>query len=68
MSAEPMNDDRPATYPVAVAAALLGMSKATLYRAIERGDLPAIRFGRAVQIPAHVIDRLLADGNNRTTA
>lgn len=63
-----MTDERPLTYSVEAAAALLGMSKDTLYRAINRGDIIAIRFGRAVQIPTHVIDRLLADGNNRTTA
>ena len=63
-----MTDDRPATYSVAAAAALLGMSKATVYRAIDRGELTAIRFGRAVQIPAHVVDRLLADGNNRVAS
>jgi excisionase family DNA binding protein len=44
------------------------MSKATLYRAIDRGDLPAIRFGRAVQIPAHVVDRLIAEGNTQGAA
>ena len=58
-----MVDERPATYSVPVAAALLGMSKATLYRAINRGDIISIRFGRAVQIPSHVVDRLLSDGN-----
>lgn len=63
-----MTDDRPATYSVPAAAALLGMSKATIYRAIGRGDLPAIRFGRAVQIPAHVVDRLLADGNTQAAS
>lgn len=63
-----MTVERPATYSVPAAAALLGMSKATIYRAIGRGELPAIRFGRAVQIPAHVVDRLLADGNNRAAS
>lgn len=63
-----MTDDRPATYSVTQAAALTGLSRATLYRAIDRGDLPAIVFGKAVQIPAHVIDRLLAEGNNQAAA
>lgn len=63
-----MADDRPLTYSVEAAAALLGVSKDTLYRAVNRGDIIAIRFGRAVQIPAHVIDRLLADGNNRVAS
>lgn len=51
------------TYTATEAASLLGMSKATLYRAINRGDIIAIRFGRAVQIPRHVVDRLLEQGN-----
>lgn len=63
-----MVDERPATYSVPTAAALLGMSKATLYRAVNRGDIIAIRFGRAVQIPRHVIDRLLADGNQQAAS
>lgn len=58
-----MTDTPPATIGVPEAAALLGLSKSTLYRAIDRGELPAIKFGRAVQIPRHIVDRLLADGN-----
>lgn len=58
----------PATVSVAQAAALLGLSKDTVYRAINRGDLAAIKFGRAVQIPRHVIDRLIAHGNTTQVA
>jgi excisionase family DNA binding protein len=61
-------DSAPVTYSVADAATLLGISQATLYRVIGRGDIPAIRFGRAVRIPAHVITRLLADGNNQVAS
>jgi excisionase family DNA binding protein len=60
-----MTEPVAATISVAEAAALLGMSRATLYRAIDRGDIVAIRYGRAVQIPRHVVDDLLANGNNQ---
>lgn len=63
-----MIDDRPATYSVPAAAALLGISKFTLYRAINRGDIIAIKIGRCTQVPAHVVDRLLADGNNQAAS
>jgi excisionase family DNA binding protein len=57
-----------ATYSVPAAAALLGVSKFTLYRAVNRGDIIAIKIGRCTQIPAHVVDRLLADGNNQAAS
>lgn len=63
-----MTDDRPPTYSVPEAAARLGISKFTLYRAVNRGDIVAIKIGRCTQIPAHVVDELLAHGNNQAAA
>lgn len=51
------------TISVAQAAQRLGVSYSSLVRAISRGEIPAIRIGHRTQIPTHVIDRLLADGN-----
>lgn len=45
--------------PVEVAA-LLGCSHDTVLRAIARGDLPAIRYGRLVRIAARDLDVFLA--------
>lgn len=67
-SGEPMNDtpnttraalDGRTTITVAEAAPLLGLHPETLYDAIARGDMPAIRVGRRLAIPAAHIRRLL---------
>ena len=47
------------TLTVAEAAPLLGLHPETLYDAIARGDMPAIRVGRRLLIPAAHIRRLL---------
>jgi excisionase family DNA binding protein len=39
------------TIPVARAAKILGVGIRTAYFAIERGELPAIRVGRAIRVP-----------------
>ena len=40
-------------------AAEAGVSAPTLYRAIERGEIEAIKIGSRVTIPAHVARKLL---------
>jgi excisionase family DNA binding protein len=42
---------RRATVPVDVAAELLGISRASAFRAVHRGQLPSIRLGRRIVIP-----------------
>lgn len=39
-------------------AARLSMSRGAVYAAVQRGELPCIRLGRAVRIPALAIERL----------
>lgn len=58
-----MTEPASATMSVPDAAALLGISRSTLYRAIDRGDIVAIRIGRCTQVPRHVVERLIAEGN-----
>ena len=45
--------------PIAHVAAEAGVSAPTLYRAIERGEIEAIKIGSRVTIPAHVARKLL---------
>jgi excisionase family DNA binding protein len=54
------------TLSVDQAAARLGVGRWALRHAIERGEIQAIKVGRRVRIPTHVIDRLLAQGNTTT--
>jgi excisionase family DNA binding protein len=50
-----------ATYTVAEAAGILGISRTTAYECIQRGEIPARRFGRRVVVLRHELDRLLTD-------
>lgn len=40
---------------VAEAAKLLRMGHKSVYAAIERGEIPAVRFGRLLRIPAEAV-------------
>lgn len=60
-----MTEPASATMSVPAAAALLGVGQSTLYAAIQRGEIIAIRIGRTVQVPRHVVERLLAEGNTQ---
>ena len=55
--------DRPLTevrlLTVAEVAAILRLSKMTVYRMVNRGALPALKVGRSVRIPEHVVDEYL---------
>ena len=43
------------------AAERLAVSRATLYRLVQRGELPTVRIGSAVRVPVSAIERWLAD-------
>lgn len=42
----------------------LGVSRMTIYRMIERGDIPSIRVGRSIRIPYQDAEALLRHGTN----
>lgn len=44
---------------ISEAATTVGMSRKSMARAIERGDIPAVHIGRKVLIPASAIDDVL---------
>jgi excisionase family DNA binding protein len=44
---------------VAEVAALMRLSKMTVYRMVNSGTLPALKVGRSVRIPEHVVDEYL---------
>lgn len=52
----------PATLTVAEAAKLLGIGRNQAYEAVQRGEIPSLRIGRRVLIPAARLRRLLEDG------
>lgn len=49
----------PPTMTVAEAGELLGISRRSAYRAVERGDLPALRLGRRLVVPSLKLLELL---------
>ena len=48
------------TLTVEEAAASLGISRASAYEAVRRGDIPAIRIGRRILVPRVALERFLA--------
>lgn len=55
--------DKP-TVTVAQAAQILGIGRASAYIAIERGQIPALRFGRMLRVPtAWLVKTLYAEAS-----
>ncbi|KYH46231.1 helix-turn-helix domain-containing protein [Branchiibius sp. NY16-3462-2] len=44
---------------VAEVAAIMRVSKMTVYRLVHSGELPAVRVGRSFRVPAHAVDDYL---------
>jgi excisionase family DNA binding protein len=47
------------------AAAILGIGRSAAYQAVASGELPALRIGRRIVVPAAALDRLLRGGEAR---
>lgn len=61
--------ERPATMTVEEAGRLLGISRRSAYRAAARDQIPTIRLGRRILVPAAKLQRLLGtDGDGPPTA
>lgn len=43
-----------------VATERLAVSRATLYRMVQRGEIPTVRIGTAVRVPVSALERWLA--------
>lgn len=55
----PTPDQQP-TMSVEAAGVVLGLGRSAAYAAVERGEIPAIRFGRRLVVPTAALRRLLA--------
>ena len=58
----PVIEERPPqrlTMTVEEAAVVLGISRATAYDAVSRGEIPCIRIGRRILIPKVALERML---------
>ena len=47
------------TLNVAEAAEMLGLSEASIYVAVRKGEIPSVRIGKRWLIPRHYIDKLI---------
>ncbi len=56
----PASPPEPLLLTVTEAAALLGLGRTTLYELILRGDLMAVKIGRARRVPVASIQRFVA--------
>ncbi len=56
----PLSTDQELLLRLDAAAARLSISRATLYRMIQRGEIPIVRIGSAVGIPVSALERWLA--------
>jgi len=57
-----MTSELPPVLTVPEAAALLRVGRNTMYLAIQRGDVPALKLGRRVLVPRDALLRLLETG------
>lgn len=46
---------------VAEVAEVMRLSRMTVYRFVQRGDLPAVRVGRSYRVPEDALERYLAE-------
>ena len=58
MTAQPTRPDAPLLLRIPEAAALLRVSRSTLYQMVGNGDVPVIRIGRSVRIARAALERL----------
>lgn len=52
----------PLTYTIREAAVILKIHRATAYRLVQRGELPVVRIGSVLRVPARELQRLLERG------
>ena len=48
----------------AVAGAMVGLCRASIYNLVARGELKAVKIGRATRIPVAELERLVARGGD----
>jgi len=55
------------TYSVDETARMLGISRTTAYRQVQRGAIPSVRFGKAIRVPKAQLMAMLGEDDRRTT-
>jgi excisionase family DNA binding protein len=55
-----LSDDKRLTYTMDEAAMVIGISRASAYKAIRRGEIPIIKFGNRMVVPRGALHKLLS--------
>ncbi|MDO5700252.1 MAG: helix-turn-helix domain-containing protein [Bowdeniella nasicola] len=55
-------EGKPRFVTVAEVAALMRVSRMTVYRMVHAGELPAVRMGRSYRVPLAAVEELIAEG------
>jgi excisionase family DNA binding protein len=55
-----------AVMTVPEAGAKLGLGRQAAYQAVERGEIPVIRFGRLLKVPKLAFERMLAEAGRKS--
>lgn len=61
-----MPTNEPAFYTVAEVAAMMRVSKMTVYRMVNSGELPAVRFGRSFRVPESAVSAIVNPSQSKT--
>jgi hypothetical protein len=61
-------EQEPLTLSIPVAGAMAGLAKHGSYAAARRGEIPVIRFGGKLRVPAAKWKRILAEGREPSNA
>jgi excisionase family DNA binding protein len=59
------NDDAPKTMSVPEAGRKLGLGRNGSYAAVERGEIPVLRFGSRFRVPRAAFDRMLVEAKSK---
>jgi excisionase family DNA binding protein len=65
---DPANSSPPVVLSPAQAAAMLGVSRVTIYALIDRGDIRRYKVGRLTKIPRADLERLVGIGGGESDA
>ncbi len=61
-------DPQPLTTSVEKTAKILGISRASAYKAVRRGEIPSIRIGGRLLVPRSALARLLGESDRPEAA
>ena len=57
--------DKPQVYTVVEAGKILKIGRTASYEAARRGDIPTIRIGSSLRVPAAALQRMLEESSSR---